>query len=99
MNRQQIERAEKTARQLDQARQRKGEKPRRRVADQVRQTEEYRRRLELIQSLREASRWERPASLSEAKVTVNTSGLVEPEFEEWQVAIALASLERRSGQA
>lgn len=95
MNRAQIERAERTARQLDEARQREAQEPRRRVADQVRLTEEYRRRLELIQSLRETSRWERPSSLSEPKVTISEP--VEPEFEDWQVQVALRSLERRSG--
>jgi hypothetical protein len=83
---------------LDEARQKKAEKPRRRVADQVRETEEYRRRLELIQSMREASRWVRPASLSVARVTMmEARGRVEPDFEEWQLALAVAALERRSG--
>ena len=95
MNRKQIERAEKTARQLEARTARKEPKV---DAEALRATEVYQRKLEAIQAVREASRWIRPASLGVARVTMmEARGRVEPAFEDWQLAIALDSLDRRSG--
>jgi hypothetical protein len=97
MNREQIERAEKVARQLE-ARAHKVQAEPRVDAEALRTTEVYQRKLEAIQAVREASRWVRPASLGVARVTMmEARGRVEPDFEDWQLAIALDSLERRSG--
>jgi hypothetical protein len=97
VNRKQIERAEKTARRLE-ARAHKVQAEPRVDAEALRTTEVYQRRLETIQAVREASRWIRPASLGVARVTMmEARGRVEPAFEDWQLAIALDSLDRRSG--
>ena len=95
MNRKQIERAERTARRLEARTARKEPKV---DAEALRTTEVYQRKLEAIQAVREASRWVRPASLSVARVTMmEARGRVEPDFEDWQLALALDSLDRRSG--
>jgi hypothetical protein len=97
MNRRQIERAEKTARQLE-ARAHKVQAEPKIDAETLRTTEVYQRRLETIQAVREASRWIRPTSLGVARVTMmEARGRVEPDFEDWQLALAIEALERRSG--
>jgi hypothetical protein len=97
MNREQIERAEKVARQLE-ARAHKVQAEPRVDAEALRTTEVYQRKLEAIQAVREAARWVRPASLGVARVTMmEARGRVEPDFEDWQLALAIESLERRSG--
>jgi hypothetical protein len=97
VNRRQIERAEKVAGQLE-ARAHKVTRGPGVDAEALRDTEEYRARLERIQAVREAARWIRPASLGVARVTMRESlGVVEPDFEDWQLALAMEALERRSG--
>lgn len=97
MNRKQIERAEKVARQLE-ARAHKVHAEAKVDAETLRTTEVYQRRLETIQAVREASRWIRPGSLGVSRVTMmEARGRVEPDFEEWQLALAIAALDRRTG--
>ena len=94
MNRKQIDKAEKVARDLD-ARRHSASRPSRMDAEAVRGTEEYRQRLAQIEAVREAARWIRPPSLSDGRVTLRTRhGEVVPEFEEWQLMVALRSLEK-----
>jgi hypothetical protein len=91
-----LARAEKIAQDLEARRHSKPREPKLDV-DQVRQSEEYRRRLEMIQAVREASRWIRPASLGVARVSMTpTAKRVYPDFEDWQLAIALDSLDRKN---
>ena len=95
MNRQIIEHAEKVARRLEQRRWPRAEGKSARAA-KVRDTEEYQRRLETNQAVREAARWVRPASLEVSRVTMKaTAKTVYPDFEDWQLALAVESLERR----
>jgi hypothetical protein len=90
-----IERAEKVARRLEQRRWPRAEAKSVEAAE-LRDTEDYKRRLETIQAVREAARWVRPASLEVSRVTMTpTSKTVYPEFEDWQLALAIESLERR----
>jgi hypothetical protein len=97
VNRKQIERAEAVARRLE-ARAHKATRGPGWDAEALRATEEYRARLKNIQAVREAARWIRPASLGVARVTMRESrGVVEPNFEDWQLALAIEALERRSG--
>jgi hypothetical protein len=89
VDRSQIERAEKMAERLTAGAHKVEGGPRVDV-DAVRSSEVYRRRFENMRAACEASGWVRPESLSGGRV-----GRVEPVFEEWQLALALESLERR----
>jgi hypothetical protein len=95
IGRAQIERAERIAKQLEERRQAKPKWPRSQV-DELRASEDYQRRLEQVEALREAARWVRTPSLGDGRVTLRTrAGEVVPEFEEWQLQVALRSLERQ----
>jgi hypothetical protein len=94
IGRAQIERAERVARQLEERQKAKPKWPRSEV-DKLRASEDYEKRLQQVEALREAARWVRTPSLGDGRVTLRTrAGEVVPEFEEWQLQVALRSLER-----
>lgn len=94
IGRAQIERAERIARQFEERQKAKPKWPRSQV-EELRASEEYQKRLQQVEALREAARWVRTPSLGDGRVTLRTrAGQVVPEFEEWQLQVALRSLDR-----